>query len=74
MKPSGHTSVMSSRAATAPGELDYFPTPPWAARAGGELIKQIDPAAGSCWEPACGEGHMAFGLPHGRAPDTSGVK
>lgn len=43
---------------------DYFPTPPWAARAGGELIGQLDPGAlrGTCWEPACGGGHMAHGL------------
>lgn len=60
--PFGHTSVMSNRAPAAPGELDYFPTPPWAARAGGELIQRLDPGPWSCWEPACGEGHMAHGL------------
>lgn len=60
--PKGGNSVMASRVATAPDELDYFPTPPWAARAGGELIKRLDPAAKSCWEPACGEGHLAHGL------------
>lgn len=46
--------------------LEYFPTPPWAARAGGELINEIDPPKADgrwyCWEPACGEGHMAHGL------------
>lgn len=42
--------------------LEYFPTPPWAARAGGELIAGLDPGAGLAWEPACGEGHMAHGL------------
>jgi hypothetical protein len=42
--------------------LDYFPTPPWAARAGGELIRFLDPEARSIWEPACGEGHMAAAL------------
>lgn len=73
VKPSGHSAVMAQRAsprresvgserADAPDSLDYFPTPPWAARAGGELIKRIDPGATSCWEPACGEGHMAWGL------------
>jgi hypothetical protein len=61
-KPSGFTSVMAQRAPTDPDDLDYFPTPPWAARAGGELIKMLDPAARTCWEPACGEGHMAHGL------------
>lgn len=42
--------------------LDYFPTPPWAARAGAELILCIDPLAKTVWEPACGEGHMAAAL------------
>lgn len=42
--------------------LDYYPTPPWAGRAIGDFIRQIDPAAVSCWEPACGEGHLAHGL------------
>ena len=27
-------------------KLDYFPTPPWAARAGGELVNLIDPWSG----------------------------
>ncbi len=39
--------------------LDFFPTPPWAARACGELIKQLDPEAVSVWEPAYGQGHFA---------------
>jgi hypothetical protein len=43
-------------------KLEFFPTPPWAARAGGELIKRLDPLAQTCWEPACGQGHMAHGL------------
>lgn len=60
-RPAGHSAVMSQRV-EAPDSLDYFPTPPWAARAGGELITRLDPAATSCWEPACGEGHMAHGL------------
>jgi hypothetical protein len=61
--PFGHTSVMASRAPIVEGELDYFPTPPWAARAGGELIRKLDPGGRSlCWEPACGGGHMAHGL------------
>ena len=42
--------------------LEYFPTPPWAARAGAELIRQLDPEASRIWEPACGEGHMAAAL------------
>lgn len=43
-------------------KLEYFPTPPWAARAGGELVKRFDPAAADAWEPCCGEGHMVHGL------------
>jgi hypothetical protein len=52
---------MSSRA-QAPDDLDYFPTPPWAARAGAEIIAKLDPGSWTCWEPACGGGHMAHGL------------
>ncbi len=60
-RPSGFTAVMAGR---QPSEdrLDYFPTPPWAARAGGELIRRLDPEARTCWEPAAGEGHMVHGL------------
>lgn len=36
---------------------DFFPTPPWATRA---LFKFISPKLmDSCWEPACGAGHMS---------------
>lgn len=41
--------------------LNYFATPPWAARAACELVKRLDPAAETCWEPACGEGHFVHG-------------
>lgn len=40
-------------------DLDFFPTPPWAARAGAELVKRVDPMAACVWEPACGEGHIS---------------
>jgi hypothetical protein len=59
---------MAQRQATDPDTLDYFPTPPWAARAGGELIRRLDPPSDDpdddrwAWEPACGGGHMAHGL------------
>lgn len=54
---------MAGRAPVAEGELDYFPTPPWAARAGGELITRLDPGGPwTLWEPAFGGGHMAWGL------------
>jgi hypothetical protein len=56
------SAVMQQRGTSAVKSLDFFPTPPWAARAGGELIAELDPAARSCWEPACGAGHMAWGL------------
>lgn len=72
MKPGGHTAVMADRArgdvdsddaqAALWRKLEYFPTPPWAARAGGELITELDPGTWWCWEPACGAGHMAYGL------------
>ncbi len=60
--PSGFLSVMAGRQPTDPDDLDFFPTPPWAARAGGELIRSLDPDALTCWEPAAGAGHMAHGL------------
>lgn len=63
------TAVMANRAAAEIEtdsdlqalyrKLDFFPTPPWATRAGAELIKRQDPDAELVWEPACGEGHMA---------------
>lgn len=68
------TAVMQRRAPTPEGslgprgipkQLDYFPTPPWAARAAcafleaelGEQLHELE-----AWEPACGEGHLARGL------------
>ncbi len=58
--PKGFTAVMAQRR-EPPDALDYFPTPPWAARA---LFRHVLPAlgveaVGRAWEPACGEGHMA---------------
>jgi hypothetical protein len=71
-RPSGRTAVMAEHApaeveADSPlrqfqRQLQYFPTPPWAARAGGELITALDPGMWSAWEPACGGGHMVHGL------------
>lgn len=59
--PKGSTAVMARRH-EAPFSLDFFPTPPWATRA---LIAHVigrghEPE--TCWEPACGEGHMAVVL------------
>lgn len=41
--------------------LDFFATPPFASRAGAELVLEADPEAlsGAWWEPACGDGIMA---------------
>lgn len=65
----GGAAVMATRAPEDLGEdtpmmrlhrqLNLFPTPPWAARAGAELILSLDPHAHSVWEPAAGNGHMA---------------
>ncbi len=38
--------------------LDFYGTPPWAGRAGAEIILRLDPTARSVEEPACGEGTM----------------
>jgi hypothetical protein len=68
------TAVMQRREPTPEGtygprgfpkQLDYFPTPPWAVRAGcrflqDELGEELE--ALEAWEPACGEGHMVAGL------------
>lgn len=40
-------------------KLEFFPTPPWAARAGAELLRELYPKAKTVWEPACGAGHIA---------------
>jgi hypothetical protein len=71
-RPTGSSAVMAARApdlveaddalTALYRKLEYFPTPPWAGRAGGELIRFLDPGAASVWEPACGEGHMAAPL------------
>jgi hypothetical protein len=39
--------------------INYFATPPAAARAGAELIQRVDPGAWWMWECACGRGNMA---------------
>jgi hypothetical protein len=41
--------------------LDYYPTHPWATRALIEHVMQDKSSLKnmSCWEPACGEGHMS---------------
>jgi len=63
MSANRSTAVMQRRR-VAPDSLDYFPTPPWATRALCEFLS--DQLGGGmplanliCWEPACGEMHMA---------------
>jgi hypothetical protein len=59
MSQNRSSAVMQQRVAPRDG-LDFFPTPPWATRALCERLKaDQDLAAMVCWEPACGEGHMA---------------
>ena len=53
-------AVMQQRKEPA-DSLDFFPTPPWSTRA---LCNFLEGEVGCldrqhCWEPACGEGHMA---------------
>lgn len=72
MKANRSSAVMQQRRADgaerrsgrliAPEELEYFPTPPWATRALCEFLQLVQPGDlrdFSCWEPCCGEGHMA---------------
>lgn len=68
-KPKGGAAVMEGRAGDVVDgdtpemalhrKLNFFPTPPWAGRAGAELIRRVAPGARSIEEPACGQGHLA---------------
>lgn len=52
-------AVMAQRV-EAKDSLDDFPTPPWATRALLEhVLNGLPLAAQTCWEPACGRGHMS---------------
>lgn len=61
--PGGGLAIAHNRVEPS-DSLDFFPTPPWATRA---LIEHVFDHLGRrghcgwqvCWEPACGEGHMA---------------
>lgn len=67
--PFGRGSVMASHAGQVVEgddaltalyrELNFFPTPPWAARAGAEIVAALDPGSWTVWEPACGKGHLS---------------
>lgn len=47
-----------------PDALDFFPTPPWAARALAEMLQAEMPEIEHyiAWDPAVGQGHMLTGL------------
>lgn len=61
--PGGGLAIAHNRVEPS-DSLDFFPTPPWATRA---LVERVFDHLGRrghtdrqvCWEPACGEGHMA---------------
>ena len=55
----GQGAVMAGRKSRVQS-MDLFPTPPWATRALLRWLEQYDSALcdRSCWEPACGLGHM----------------
>ena len=68
----GHTAVMAQRAPAIVEadsaqvalwrKLEFFPTPPWGARAGAEQLLAVDPGAWSFWDPCAGQHHMAAPL------------
>lgn len=58
----GAIALMNAHRISDADDADLYPTQPWGARAGGELIKLLDPRAIDAWECACGPGHMAYGL------------
>lgn len=57
---SGPQGVMAST--PQKDDVSFFPTRCWGARAGGELIKRLDPQARTVWECAAGHHSMAHGL------------
>lgn len=61
--PGGGLAIAHNRVEPS-DSLDFFPTPPWATRALIEHVFDKLERRGHCgwqvcWEPACGEGHMA---------------
>lgn len=55
-------ALMGAHRVSPAADADFYPTPPWAARAMADLILRLDPSARSVWEPCCGAGHMVHGL------------
>lgn len=50
------------RVTEAGDDVDFFPTQPWAGRAGVEIVRLLDPAVRTVWEPACGPGHLVHAM------------
>lgn len=61
VRPAGFRAVMPMRDHGA-DDVDFFPTRPWGARAGAEIMRGLDPHLTSVWEPAAGPGMMAHGV------------
>ena len=81
--PGGHRAVMEAHAPAVVAaddpqtalyrRLEYFPTPPWAARAGAERLLQLDPQARTARDPGCGYGHLVHGARGYFAGGVTGV-
>lgn len=57
MKLQNRSSAVMAQRIEPSDSLDFFPSPLWATRA---LFQFITPKlTDTCWEPACGEGHMS---------------
>lgn len=61
-KPQAQLALMAQTAPITPADRSFFPTQPWAGRAGAERVLAMDPWAQRVLEPACGEHHLAFAL------------
>lgn len=58
----GAVALQNAHRVSPADDPDFYPTPPWGARAGAELVLALDPQARTAWEPACGIGTMVHGL------------
>lgn len=50
------------RVTEAGDDVDFFPTQPWAGRAGAEIVRLVDPNVRTVWENACGAGHLVHAI------------
>ncbi|MBX3480103.1 MAG: hypothetical protein KF842_06860 [Caulobacter sp.] len=55
-------ALMSAHRVSPVDDADFYPTPPWGARAGAELVQALDPGGWTAADPCCGAGHMVHGL------------